>query len=288
MNSTRAARPRSKWPNTNGISKPCAAPRISRGRARGASAPRPSRSGRRRPRRRHAVIARRELVGAARLPCDALVARRPLVALGVAEVGEDRPAPHVLGVHRQEELHLVAVRAEHRRHGVPAARAARRRSIGSRGRKHGAVAEEARQLDHARERVVGVRREELARGQRAEPRRRRRPAPSRRRPASRSRGPARGPAPAAASARSRASSAGGPARRRRCSSPPRRAPGVAFRRSARWRGGRGRAARGERSSIATFVPPADSPKIVTLPGSPPNAATFSCTHASARTRSSVP
>ena len=30
-----------------------------------------------------------------------------------------------------------------------------------------------------------------------------------------------------------------------------------------------------------LMPPADSPNTVTCPGSPPNAATFSCTHASA-------
>ena len=47
-------------------------------------------------------------------------------------------------------------------------------------------------------------------------------------------------------------------------------------------------ASGETRSDITFVPPADSPKIVTRSGSPPNAAAFSRTHASARTRSSVP
>ncbi len=38
---------------------------------------------------------------------------------------------------------------------------------------------------------------------------------------------------------------------------------------------------GEAISMLTANEPADSPKIVTLPGSPPNAATFFCTHCSA-------
>jgi hypothetical protein len=41
-------------------------------------------------------------------------------------------------------------------------------------------------------------------------------------------------------------------------------------------------------SVVTFPPPPDCPKIVTLPGSPPNAATLSRTHSSDCTRSSIP
>ena len=41
-------------------------------------------------------------------------------------------------------------------------------------------------------------------------------------------------------------------------------------------------------SVATLMPPADSPKIVTLPGSPPNAATLLRTHSSAATWSRMP
>jgi hypothetical protein len=40
-------------------------------------------------------------------------------------------------------------------------------------------------------------------------------------------------------------------------------------------------ARGIDSSVATLMAPADSPKTVTLPGSPPKAPMFSCTHSSA-------
>jgi len=47
---------------------------------------------------------------------------------------------------------------------------------------------------------------------------------------------------------------------------------------ARWY--RPRAA-GQPSSVPTLTRPADSPKIVTLPGSPPKRAAFSRTHASA-------
>ena len=42
------------------------------------------------------------------------------------------------------------------------------------------------------------------------------------------------------------------------------------------------------SSVPTLMPPADSPKIVTLPGSPPKAAMLSRTHSSAATWSSRP
>ena len=48
------------------------------------------------------------------------------------------------------------------------------------------------------------------------------------------------------------------------------------------------AARGEVSSIATAVPPADSPNRVTRDGSPPNARMLSCTQRSAATWSSSP
>ena len=41
-------------------------------------------------------------------------------------------------------------------------------------------------------------------------------------------------------------------------------------------------------SIAVFPPPPDCPKIVTLPGLPPNCAMLSRTHSSASTRSSMP
>ena len=47
-------------------------------------------------------------------------------------------------------------------------------------------------------------------------------------------------------------------------------------------------ARGMPSSVVTLMPPADSPKIVTLAGSPPNAAMLSRTHSSAATWSSSP
>ena len=47
-------------------------------------------------------------------------------------------------------------------------------------------------------------------------------------------------------------------------------------------------ARGIASSIPMLIAPADSPKIVTLPGSPPNAAISSRTHSSAATWSSRP
>ena len=40
-------------------------------------------------------------------------------------------------------------------------------------------------------------------------------------------------------------------------------------------------ARGRPSSVPTLIAPADSPKIVTLPGSPPKAAIFACTHSRA-------
>jgi hypothetical protein len=55
--------------------------------------------------------------------------------------------------------------------------------------------------------------------------------------------------------------------------------------TARWKSPR---ASGDTSSENTFAPPADSPKIVTRSASPPNAAAFSRTQASARIRSSVP
>ena len=55
----------------------------------------------------------------------------------------------------------------------------------------------------------------------------------------------------------------------------------AARRSAGSRGGTGRARAGVASSVPTLMPPADSPKIVTFPGSPPNAAMLSRTHSSA-------
>jgi hypothetical protein len=42
------------------------------------------------------------------------------------------------------------------------------------------------------------------------------------------------------------------------------------------------------SSVQTFAPPPDWPMIVTLPGSPPKAATLSRTHSSAATMSSMP
>ena len=51
---------------------------------------------------------------------------------------------------------------------------------------------------------------------------------------------------------------------------------------ARWKSPRARA---ETSRLMVLVPPADSPKMVTLPGSPPKAATLSRTHSSARTMS---
>ena len=59
-------------------------------------------------------------------------------------------------------------------------------------------------------------------------------------------------------------------------------------RSARSRGGRGRVPAGRRSGATTDVAPADSPKIVTLPGSPPNAAMLSRTQRSAATWSRRP
>ena len=42
------------------------------------------------------------------------------------------------------------------------------------------------------------------------------------------------------------------------------------------------------SSVDTFRPPPDCPKIITVPGSPPNSAMLSRTHSSARTMSSMP
>ena len=47
-------------------------------------------------------------------------------------------------------------------------------------------------------------------------------------------------------------------------------------------------ARGSDSSVVTLIAPADSPKMVTLPGSPPNAAMLSRTHSSAAIWSSSP
>jgi hypothetical protein len=47
---------------------------------------------------------------------------------------------------------------------------------------------------------------------------------------------------------------------------------------ARWNGP---LARGIDGSVATLMAPADYPKMVTLPGSPPKAPMFSCTHSSA-------
>ena len=47
-------------------------------------------------------------------------------------------------------------------------------------------------------------------------------------------------------------------------------------------------AAGRPSSVATLMPPADSPKIVTRSGSPPNAAMLSRTHSSASTWSRIP
>src|ERR1700747_3088111 len=41
-------------------------------------------------------------------------------------------------------------------------------------------------------------------------------------------------------------------------------------------------------TTVTFAPPPDSPKIVTLPASPPKAAILSRTHSSAATMSSIP
>ena len=48
------------------------------------------------------------------------------------------------------------------------------------------------------------------------------------------------------------------------------------------------AAAGMPSRTLTLAPPPDSPKIVTLPGSPPKAAMLSRTHSSASTMSSAP
>ena len=47
-------------------------------------------------------------------------------------------------------------------------------------------------------------------------------------------------------------------------------------------------ASGEATRVFTEPPPADSPKIVTFPGSPPKAATLSLTHRSAAIWSRVP
>ena len=47
-------------------------------------------------------------------------------------------------------------------------------------------------------------------------------------------------------------------------------------------------AAGMASRVLTFIPPPDSPKIVTLPGSPPNPAMLSRTHSSAAWMSSMP
>ena len=47
-------------------------------------------------------------------------------------------------------------------------------------------------------------------------------------------------------------------------------------------------ARGIASRVPTDMPPADSPAIVTLAGSPPNAAMFCCTHSRAAIWSSMP
>src|SRR3954447_8784824 len=44
----------------------------------------------------------------------------------------------------------------------------------------------------------------------------------------------------------------------------------------------------ESYKVLTFAPPPDWPKIVTLPGSPPNAAMVSCTQRNAAIRSSMP
>ena len=48
------------------------------------------------------------------------------------------------------------------------------------------------------------------------------------------------------------------------------------------------AASGESISVLQSTPPADSPKIVTFPGSPPNPATLACTHFNAAIWSSKP
>ena len=64
--------------------------------------------------------------------------------------------------------------------------------------------------------------------------------------------------------------------------------GPGRRRSRRSPGGRGPRASGEAIRALTANEPADSPKIVTLPGSPPKAAMLSCTHRSAATWSSRP
>ena len=48
------------------------------------------------------------------------------------------------------------------------------------------------------------------------------------------------------------------------------------------------AAAGTPGSAAQAPPPADWPATVTLAGSPPNAAMFSCTHSKARIQSSTP
>ena len=55
--------------------------------------------------------------------------------------------------------------------------------------------------------------------------------------------------------------------------------------TARWNSP---AADGMASSVLTLAPPPDSPKIVTLPGSPPKRAMLSRTHSSDATRSSMP
>ena len=54
---------------------------------------------------------------------------------------------------------------------------------------------------------------------------------------------------------------------------------------ARWNSPR---AEGIASSVQTFPPPPDSPKMVTLPESPPKRSMLSRTHSSAATMSSVP
>ena len=85
-----AARPRSKWPNTNGISKRVRrAEHLRQVGAEHASAPRPSRSGRRRRPARVRAIAVRRLVGAGRLPHRAQVLGGRRVASLVDEARQE-------------------------------------------------------------------------------------------------------------------------------------------------------------------------------------------------------
>ena len=83
----------------------------------------------------------------------------------------------------------------------------------------------------------------------------------------------RSSAPSTSSVTRSASPGGGCARRRR---------------SGRWPGGTGPRPPAWPRSVPTLMPPADSPKIVTLPGSPPKPAMLSRTHSSAATWSRMP